>query len=432
MKLARKRSERPSSWFYALLFNSLLLLLAILGAKSLATAFNTASPDSRLTTEILVDTRRIIDRSLGQLAVNVDDKRANWANRVKRELVQQDLSAARGFLLAAPAMLDSNDVLALKAAAESEPAGSEDQRLVRAALLFLPNDVRQQYEILIDPPDLRISLNVEDVDGEAGDAEEIEADETAIAQPEQAAPAIERNSDFSILGTEEDLVTNSQRWIALDPVDIFVLRLAGLAHLSTDEGFSDELLINSDQIAQAASILKSAKRANRLNVEYLSELNARLDLALPQAELEVALSAALSGIAPRAELIAPVKEAFRSSLQQDRLAPLMEDFLMISDTADDTSPTGALFLLEQATSRSDVLRARRIARAGSDRAVALVKEIGPDALVLFENHVKWSQALVIQIMVLAGGGMALLWTVLATLGNAFTQRPHLQVSHWRI
>lgn len=443
MKLARKKARPRTGDFYALVFNSLLILMAVFGAHSLSIAYDTAAPDSRLTTEVLSDTRKIIDRSLSGLASNTDDKRANWANRVKRELIEQDLSAARGFLLAAPSMLNADDVRSLEAAAESEPYGSADQRLVRAALLFLPNDVRRQYETLIDPPDLRISLpeiaSGIETDGEAdtaSDPDEAAApDATLTSGPPESnvpdEPAFERNTAFSILGTQDDLVTNSQRWIAQDPVDTFVLRLAGLAHLATQDSSALPEGTMPDDITQAASILKSAKRAGRLEQAYLDLLGDRLEIALPQDELLERLNSALNVIAPRRELVAPVMMAFKESVRQDALGPLFEDFRLISEIATDTSPTGAMFLLEQATNRDDVLRARRIARAGSDRAVALVKEIGPDALVLFENHVKWSNRLVILIMMLAAGGLALIWTVISAMGAIFSYDPVIAVSRYR-
>lgn len=438
MKLARKKARPRRGDFYALLFNSLLVLMAVFGAHSLAIAFDTAAPDSRLTTEVLADTRKIIDRSLNQLAANSDDKRANWAGRVKRELIEQDLSAARGFLLAAPSMLNADDVRSLEAAAESEPYGSADQRLVRAALLFLPNDVRQQYETLLDPPELRITLPAEATTIETlpADTEEASTSDVALTSapveaPIEETPALERNAAFSILGTKEDLVNNSQRWIAQDPVDDFVLRLAGLAHLAIDGEIPLDSDTRANDFTQSASILKSAKRAGRLEQAYLDLLGDRLEAALPHDDLSALLNERLNVIAPRAELIAPVMEAFRTSVKPEALEPLFEDFELISDIAADTSPTGAMFLLEQASSRDDVLRARRIARAGSDRAVALVKEIGPSALVLFENHVKWSNNLVVLIMMLAAGGMAMLWTVIAAVGSAFTNNPVIAISRYR-
>ena len=169
----RRESSRQGTWRQALLFNSLLLLLAVLGARIMTKAYTAESvgdvPDIQARTE----TRRAIDEAFQTIVPKGNVARAFWADQISRELSARDFSAARGYLLAAPVMLERDDGRAILAAADAEETGSQDQRLVKAALLFLPNETRAEYERAIEPP--RVNIEPDEAEGDVDAAEENEA-----------------------------------------------------------------------------------------------------------------------------------------------------------------------------------------------------------------------------------------------------------------
>jgi len=112
----RRETSRQGTWRQALLFNSLLLLLAVLGARVMVNAYTAESvgdvPDIQARTE----TRRAIDESFQTIVPKGNVARAFWADQISRELEARDFSAARGYLLAAPVMLERDDGRAIMAA----------------------------------------------------------------------------------------------------------------------------------------------------------------------------------------------------------------------------------------------------------------------------------------------------------------------------
>jgi hypothetical protein len=120
-----------------------------------------------------------------------------------------------------------------------------------------------------------------------------------------------------------------------------------------------------------------------------------------------------------------VLQAYQSSIDPDGLIRLQRDLKAIARISELTSPTGAVTLLETADSPEDVRKLQLIAEAGGDRAVALTKQIGPRVISLAQIGIKWSLELTLQLMVIAGLGLALGWTALSAVSNA---RP---VRHYR-
>ena len=96
--------------------------------------------------------------------------------------------------------------------------------------------------------------------------------------------------------------------------------------------------------------------------------------------------------------------------------------MIIARIAELTSSTGAITLVEQATTPEDMRRALLLSEAGGHRSVALAREMGPRVLGLAQIGVKWNRWMVFQVMGLMALGMALIWTTLSALTQAETIR----------
>lgn len=415
----RHNSKRSAAWFLALLFNALLFILPIIAARVIIIAFASEGIGQSPTPEALTETRRNIEAQLENLRANDNNARSNWANLIDQELQSKDLSAARGFLLAAPQMLNKEDINAVRAAANAEVTGTEDERLARAALLFLPNATRDKYAAASRPPSIEIEqTEAEDatISGEIPDASSEEANlelvtpiATRLPTPSAAQPS------FSLLGDLEDLAANSRNWINGDDTNTFILRLTGLAALNPETPPSVNL-------PEAASLIKGAHRAGRISPAYLNILQARLDDVLPESELRPRLEAALSEVAPMSVLGKRVKNAFEETYDPTQLPRLTLEIELLNRIVDATSTSGAMSLLEHVESLEDMRRARLIAEAGGDRASALVKSINGDALDLARSGIQITGPLVLQIMMLVATALALTLAFFAILQRSFSGR----------
>jgi hypothetical protein len=204
-----------------------------------------------------------------------------------------------------------------------------------------------------------------------------------------------------------------------EPVDTLLLRLSAISLVMVD---NDE---NAEAYAVATSVLRAASRANRLTQDYSSYLEGRVERAMPADTTLVRVRNALAAVAPMSQLEEQVLQAYQSSIDPDGLIRLQRDLKAIARISELTSPTGAVTLLETADSPEDVRKLQLIAEAGGDRAVALTKQIGPRVISLAQIGIKWSLELTLQLMVIAGLGLALGWTALSAVSNA---RP---VRHYR-
>ena len=132
-----REAEKEGTWRQALVFNSLLLVLAVLAVRILVSAYTPESVGDIQDVQAVEETRREIDQAFEAIVPEDVQARNFWAERIAQELEIRDFSAARGYLLAAPVMLDRNDRRALLAAANAEESGTPDERLAAAGLLFL-------------------------------------------------------------------------------------------------------------------------------------------------------------------------------------------------------------------------------------------------------------------------------------------------------
>ena len=417
----RRQADQKGTWRQALVFNSLLVILAVLASRVLVNAYSPQAFGGIADVEARDETRREIDRTFETIVPDGVPSRVFWADQIAEQLAMRDLSAARGYLLAAPTMLSRNDRRALMAAFAAEESGSEDDRLTRAGLLFLPNDVRANYQRAVERPNVQLP-QTPPADEMSGATENEAYDDTG------PPPTLETGTHahlaglpagFSMIGDRADLVRRSQQWVNGDPVDTMQLRLGAIAHLGLQqEGGAPAYL-------SGISVLRAAGRAGRLDEAYLDYLRERVEAALPEETARQALRSSVSAVLPPRERQQQVLEAYREAVDAEGLSRLERDLGSISAIAAHTSPSGAVALVELARSPEDMRKLELVALSGSDRAVALAKEIGPRLTGLAQLGIRWSTGLVFQILGVVAIFIALGWSSFSAL-----YRLHLNGHRW--
>lgn len=414
----QREIERPSTWRQSLLFNSLILLIPIFAARIVIAAYTSDIATDPLSLEARTETRQAIESEFRRLSAPVGEERRMWAARIDQTLQERDFSAARGYLLAAPLMLNRQDSAAVLAAADAESSGSRDQRLARAALLFLPEELRASYQRSIAPPKMPEEAAPTTGTDETSDevpetAAELEDPVRTTRNSAQLAPLNEPfagQTSFFLLGDPADLTRRSQRWLADEQVDSLQLRLRALGLLTQDDPDPE-----AQAMFEAASIMRAAHRAGRLNERFASYLKSRVEDALPEEILRAELNTAFESVMTTEARTVEVLDAYRRALQPEAQDRLVRDMVIIARIAELTSSSGAITLVEQATTPEDMRRALLLSESGGHRSVALAREMGPDVLSLAQIGVKWSRTLVFQVMGLMALGMALIWTTLSAL-----------------
>ncbi len=429
----QRETTRPSTWRQSLLFNSLLLLLPIMASRIIIAAYTSDIATDPMSLQARTETRAHIEDSFRSLTTEDGEARAQWARRIEATLSERDFPAARGYLLAAPLMMDRKDSQAVLAAAEAEEFGTEDQRIARAALLFLPDAVRASYQRAISPPATKPEPVVSTTEvvgpGASESGEELAPGEAAEA-PDESATESETESETNtqdplghrkaafLLGDWVDLVRLSQRWWEGEQIDELQLRLRALGLIQQARNTPD-----SEAFVSAASALRAAHRSGRLKSRFARYISRRIDDALPGDNLRESLGSAFEPVMTTEQRVEYVMQAYENAIDEEALVRLSRDMTIIARLVELTSSQGALTLLEQASSPEDMRRALLVTEVGGERSVALAREIGPDVLELAQIGVKWNRVLVLQTMALVALGMALLWTALSAFTQAETIRP---------
>ena len=441
MRLVRRHSVTASSgWLQAVIFNAMLVLIPVLAANVVAGVFSVREFPAEPTIGSIVETRSEIENAFQSLPPRDADPRSYWSDLVDRELRARDMAAARGFLLAAPQLLDERDRTAIASASRENASNprfsTQDERVAAAALLFLPNDVRARYETATRPPEIGFDTQtaISGAADEAGNSaaatgmprQPVSNDEMDSVRP-RVVPAGIRDTAaaFSVLGKNEDLTRNSREWLASQESSSgnhssgFELRLTGLGLFA--DGVTDP---PGDDFRRAASLLKSAHRAGRLTQSYQAKLEAAVDDVLPPATLRTRLTAAFEEILPTSERSTAVAGVFRATLRPAAMDELLAEIHQINRLQDVIGPVASLGLIEHVRSSSDMRRARLIVEAGGDRAVALEKQIGEDVLETARTGVKLGRSDVLEMMGLAAAAMAVFWMTLAALQRSIAPRRH--------
>ena len=414
--------DKTSGWMQAVVFNSLLVLMPVIAAQSLSMAFSGEGFSDTPTIEAIDQTRRNMDESFASISPRSGgDKYKFWHDIVERELTDMDVSAARGFLLAAPEMLDRESVRELQADSDGVKMDRADDRLAAAALRKLPLDIGLKFEeaeaaagrktfasasTALDETDEAEATNP-DTDAETADTSDL--GEEAETEVTLAASARSADRRFILLGTFADLANNSERWVKGDRVDPITLKVTaiGLIGAESADGVGDGNV-------RAASILKSARRARRMTPEFTTYMRNRLNDAIPDSALRPALEDVFDELATTSVRVDRVRDAYMNAIDPAGLQQLEADLVQIDRIGMLTSTPAAITLIEHLKDEADLRRARLLAEAGGDRSVALVKQNGEDALRIADTGIKWTRDLMFQVMGLTASGLALLYVMIAT------------------
>jgi len=404
----------------AVMFNSLLILIPVIGAQVVGGAFSGATFSEAPSVEAIDQTRHNMDDAFSAMAPrNSADKYKFWHDIISRELTARDVTAARGFLMAAPQMLDREDVKELMAAANSEITGTEDERIALAALRKLPVAVSERFA---DATGSARNLNTQ-VDPDEDNADVTVPDPEAGELADEAVSPIVA-ARFALLGTHADLANHSERWMKGDRVDELVLKITGIGLDQADQADQPDALAESN--IRALSILKSARRSRRITPEFNDYLTDRLNAALPDSVLKPALEEAFADLAITKVRVQRARAAYESAINPKGLARLETDLAQIDRIGTLTDPSAAVTLIEEVKDSADLRRVRLIAEAGGDRSVALFKQMGPGAMRVADTGVRWTRELVLQFMGLTAAGLVMFWVTWSTLRRSLRRRPRIE------
>ena len=394
MRSRSRNSQRSFGWISALIFNILLIISGIVVFLIIQETRNARGAEYEPTSEAITATQDRMGRMFADLIPSHENNRQYWAELIDAEVRQGDITSARGFLLSAPYMLNRQDAAAVSAAASTESTGQHDDRLLTAAKLFLPDDVRARYERAVAPPvmDMTPVPPAEAAETETETMPETEEDglqsEALIEDETDAAP----EPEFFVLGDARDLAFQSAGWIRGDRTDVFALSISGLGLIARD-GLLDELELDS-RFFEGASLLKTAIRADRLAPDFERTLRDHLERAMPEDTLRANLEAAFASNSNLLIQTDAIFAAFAESVDQPRLRIFISDLERLAALNEGRATVDALMLIETISSQSDLKRAELISQAGGDRAIALAKHYGEDALNAATTVMDWSMKLV--------------------------------------
>ncbi len=366
------------------LFYASIISAVWFGARTAAAFADTEIYGYHLSDAARDATRREMDRMFAALIPVDADRRAFWNDAVAREVEVGDLSAARGFLLAAPSMLPPGDAAALRA---SLPPDADDDALVAEAAELLTAPVREAWQ-------RESSLMGTTMRG-AGDF----VTGAVTGQGRNAgtlAGAV--TADFFVIGDIRDLTIQSGRWIAGEEVDVFILSLSAVGLGLTAATIASAG--GAGPIKAGASVIKAGKRAGVLSARLTRQLGERVARAIPPARLRRELDTALGPSTPLLRRPAEVAASFGRAADPGAVRALSTKLDDLGVTARAVSPGGTLRLLENVDDAADLRRMRLVAETGGDKAIALSKRMGPGFLRAAKATLKMTRALAFDIAAL--------------------------------
>ena len=229
----------------ALVFNASLIMLPFAGASLLRSATAGDLIDFTPTAQTIKRTRAALANEAGRFAPSGGAaRREEWNNLIAREMGENDVAAARGFALSATALLGPGD--AAKVQRMVKP-GMGDAGVLEAALpLIEPTFARQRF---------RAVMNMSERGG------------------------------FDVLGDARETANAAQRWLAGEPVDLFLFSLGGATLTTAGIDYAQ------DNVRLGASVIKVAKNNAKLSPQFVAMIEQELAAALPTERLRAELSA---------------------------------------------------------------------------------------------------------------------------------------------
>ncbi len=282
-----------------------------------------------------------VEKLNGEL-IQVDfDRQRQWDNMVSMELMANDPSAARGFLLSGTEMLPSRSASVLRHAVAE---GVDDAALEVAAMQLLLPGTRERYQSSVRLLSLQPST----------------ASPTATETPETLGDP----RDFELMARA--LLTEPET----DPLQ-FVLTGFSL-------GLGGEM---SARMNEGAVALLAATRREDFPQAFGEELNALIARAVPIETFRAAANvSAEDGGQPGDFDNASV--AFAASMDPDAAGQIRTALAEIGDMSEATSTAAATMMLTHANTLLDLQRLRLLAQTAGDRAAAAAKRLPRDGRLL--------------------------------------------------
>jgi hypothetical protein len=427
----RRKRRLPFAAYAALIFNAALCASPFIAARAISTAYGDKRPAYEATSEAIAATRQAMDTRFARLSINGGAKpREVWANYIRDGLEEGDMTRVNGFMLAASAMLGPEDSAALKERIKvSDQTG--DAALIQAAMAYLPEELQDTYErrsaSVLSMFSASVPASAVEGAAKAGDkkgaekgaakqvqakAEQPPADDAKLASAAGAAlDDPDSPARFSILGDMRDLSMTAARWTREGKTDEFAFMLVGVG-----------LILADPESREGASILQSARRAQRLDPEFEAYLERKLFAAAPPEKIKRLLEGEFqSDYGYGATGPAVMENIFKSSVNRVELEDFLSDLRILRDIARDTSPISAVAILSKVKDGADLRRARLVAQAGGDRAVPLALYDGDHLLDTATIAVPWTNTLRLQVAGLIACLALLGFVALSTFWKSFTR-----------
>jgi hypothetical protein len=397
-QVERRRSPMVDAIMMALFYASLASCV-FFGARVLNAFADTEVYGYHLTDAARTATKRELDKMFAALIPDNADRRAFWNAAVAREIEAGDLSAARGFILAAPAMLPKEEAETLKA---SLPEGYGDEELVDAAAALLDTTTRENWA-------KESSLMGTAMRG-AGDfvSGAITGRGTNAGTLAGAVTA-----DFFVIGDIRDLTIQSGNWVSGQDVDVFILSISAVGLGLTAATIASAG--SSAPVKAGASVLKAGKRAGKLSVRFLKQMSERVARAIPPRRLKAELNAALGPGTPMLKRPAEAAASFRRAADPAAVRRLTADLDDLGAASKAVSPSGTLRMLEHVDDAADLRRMRLVAESGGDRVMALIKRSGKGFLRAAKATLKITRALAIDLSALISSVVGFIGSVLLSI-----------------
>ncbi len=334
------RTARREGVWTALVFNLCLFLLPMASAAAViiigrdqlyAYEYNEAGA------------RSIIDRveALNGGLIQIDfDRQQQWDNLVAMELMANDPTAARGFLLSGAEMLPPRSASVLRRAAAD---GAGDAAIEVAALQLLLPGTRERYQATVQLLSLR---------------------------PNSATPA---NARTETLGDPRDFELMARALLAEPETDPLQFVLTGFSL-----GLGGDI---SSAMNDGAVALLASTRRDDFPVSLSDEIHALLAQAMPIETFRTAAQvSAEDGGSPGDFDNASV--AFAASIHEEAAARVRVMLAEIGEISATTSAGAAATMLTHANAITDFARLRLLAQTAGDRAAAAAKRLPRDGSLL--------------------------------------------------
>lgn len=404
----RRKRRLPFAAYAALIFNASICVAPFMAAHVLSTAYGDKRPAFQATPEAITATRDAMDARFNEIANRPDkSSREVWADLVRTSLEDKEMRRVRGLLLGAPAMLSGKDGDALRERIKvSDGAGEE--ALVSAAIAYLPEELQDEYE--------RRTTPLQSLFLASAPASAVPGATPAVATSGAADDDV---VELNRLGDIPQHTRTAVGWANDDRTDETAFLTSGIG-----------LLLADPEARQGASVaISTFLTRNEGGVPYKMYLQRRIEEVVPIAEIKRLLAAEFQnevGYTPRNAEV--VERVFRTTIDKEKLEPLLAEFRILDEIYRDTSNESAVAIIGRVKDSSDIRRALLVARAGGDRVAALSHYDGDALLDTARTSITWTNALRMQVAGLAACLLLLGFVAVTTLWKSFTRDKPKKVS----